>query len=426
MKMVRLLGIVLALCVPMVLVAAGSASAAEGDVITGTVTDEGGQPLAGIEVCAYRPPISPSDLYPTCVLTDAAGEYSVPGEAGYRVYFYDFSNQPPGYAPQMFPGGGFQGSLTPEEVENGVDAVMQVGAELHGTVLATGGAPIQGVEVCSRRGPCTFTDASGAYVIRGLGEAAVQVRFETGGDVNYIGRVLETEPLVLGEASELNASLQPGVRISGVVTSALTGRPIQESEADGIEPVRVCVNYYPRPAVEPKCAFLAPDGSYSIPGLFPNAELSVQFGGDYYPAESIHPGFDGWISQYWQCAPKLEEATPLTGAPGASIEGIDAELLPGGDGEKAPCLPHSDEPTPPTSGSGSQSPATNPPPATTAPVGKPKPVRKCRKGFRKVAKGGHARCVKIHKKKARHRKARHHRHGRHHFKASRHVRTSHR
>ena len=104
--------------------------------ISGTVTSAaGGSPLEGIMVCAS--PTS-SSYEGSCAHTDAAGNYTVRGLAA-TAYTIEFSANGANYLKQYFPAKTSQGAAEPVTVaageeKDGVDAAMQPGGRITGTV----------------------------------------------------------------------------------------------------------------------------------------------------------------------------------------------------------------------------------------------------------------------------------------------------
>jgi hypothetical protein len=140
------------------------------------------------------------------------------------------------------------------------------------------------------------------------------------------------------------------------------------------------------PATERRvgCASIEEDGSYAISGL-PLGLYVISFALDPI-AEGIDYAPDGFVRRYWREVQNFGEATPVGSMTSAVIGGIDAAISRGE--EIMPTVPplvvHP--------------PLLQPPPPRPA----PRPKLHCKKGFRKVTKRRHTRCVKARKGKAGH------------------------
>ncbi len=407
----RMLGIAAALCALASLFSAGSAVAAGGE-IHGKVTDHLGDPVAGIVVCAEG---INSLVDGECDWnTDAEGKYSIGGleAASYRVDFHVESDPSLNYVPQWYSGKAHPEEADPVELAEGesreVDAELQTGGEIRGVVAdAKTDLPIEGVQVCAQLlgffqdgevGYCGRSDAAGEFAVKNLGTGQYRLEFRTEGHVNYVEAQLPEPPgsipLTAGGAIEVEAHLQPGVEIEGTLTEMGTGTPITGFLAPYSVPAICALN--PATQERVKCASVGSGGHYSIAGLPAAGTYAVSFAVDWISEGlDLHP--DGYVRRYWQEVPTFGEATLLAGTAGAVIDEIDAALTQGE--EVFPnCEVPSACPAPvspgETSSTGSAITST-----TTLPQAKPttRPTARrprCKQGFRRVTKRGHARCVK--------------------------------
>ncbi len=405
------LGLTAALCPLAALFSTGSAVAATGE-IHGKVTDHLGDPIVGITVCAEG--LSPLVGNECDWNTDAEGQYSISGlqAATYRVGFHVESNPSLNYVQQWYSGKAHPEEADPVELAEGesreINVQMQTGGEVRGTVAdQKTDQPIEGVQVCARLlgffqdgevGYCGRSDAAGKFSVKNLGTGQYRLEFRTEGHVNYVEELLPELPgsisLTAGSAIELEAHLLPGVEIEGTLTESVTGMPIGGLLAPYSTPAICALN--PTTQERVKCATVESGGQYSIAGL-PAGTYAVSFAVDWVEEGlDLHP--DGYVRRYWQEVPSFDEATLLAGNAGVVFDEIDAALTKGE--EVFPnCEVQSACPQPPP---GETSSAGDPIPSSTAlPQAKPpaRPRRaKCRKGFRRVMRSGHPRCVRVSKR----------------------------
>ncbi len=208
------------------------AQLSEGGSISGRVTDETGNPLAGVHVTLGSPGSSEA-------FTDADGSYQLrPLAAGsYRVRF----EGEPGYFVEWFDDAPDEASATPvvvarDQAVSGIDAQLFDGAAISGTVTDEDGNPLGGITV-SARGPTrrsATTGPNGFYRLAGLTTGSYIVRFEDSAD-GYVAeyfddadRKRKATPIELhdGEVvSGVDAQLGPAGSISGTVVDK-SGRAV--------------------------------------------------------------------------------------------------------------------------------------------------------------------------------------------------------
>lgn len=351
--------------------------------VTGTDTLEG---IEGVEVCATR--YEPTFIE-SCEKTAADGTYAIEGLAAgeYELAFYGHSV---GYRSEFLPGTVVVGT----EPVTGVDAELAPFSQISGTVTRSAdGEPVEGVEVCAwglsseEYVGCAYTEADGTYVIEEVepGEYGVEFwPYETG--QNLMGEFYdnrqhwqEADPVVVGEGesvSGIDAALDSGATISGHVFAAATGAALAEIPVCAIEVLSGELWV---------CDWTRPDGSYELPFLS-GGQYKVVFSIDFeewYGEEFEEEENDGYPTEFWNEQTTLAAANAITVATGQNVTGIDDHL-----GSAAPAVI-----TPPA-----VTPITSPRPKIVA-----KPVRHCRKGFRRKKVRGKIRCVK----------RRHHHHRRH-------------
>jgi hypothetical protein len=151
-----------------------------GAVISGRVVAAAtGQPVAGVQVCAA----STDETQFGCARTDAFGTYAIVG-LGTGVYEVLF--EPTGTGQNLLGQPYELGpiSLVAGAQRTGVDAALQPGGQIEGTVRAAAtGAPLAGVEVCVTEASSTWplacleTPASGGYRFLGAWTGSYKVVF---------------------------------------------------------------------------------------------------------------------------------------------------------------------------------------------------------------------------------------------------------
>lgn len=226
-----------------------------------------------------------------------------------------------------------------------------------GTVTsASSHDPIPGIEACaygpgdeeSAEETCVTTSASGEYTLAGLAAGAYVVEFTVpfNSTLDYVTQYYEGKAgyaeatpvnVVAGAtASDIDAQLVEGGRITGRVTSATTGTPI--------EGALVCA--LPTGNTAPGCAITNTGGEYALSSLA-SGEYKVAFA---YPRL--------YEPQYYNGKPSLASAEPVPVTAGATTSGIDAALAP---------APSSTLPTPtmPPGSPGVEPQRSAPPPAAS-------------------------------------------------------------
>lgn len=288
--------------------------------ISGTVTTEPGAPAEEVfTVCAF----GPSN---TCVGVGAGNEYTLAGLAGgeYRVWFH--SNSDPDFVSEYWQNVPSYDEarvldLGAEDELTGIDAELGLGGEVHGTVTATGGAPLEGATACVKRvgasGPefCRLTDENGAYAIAGIPPGSYKLLFEGPmGGVGYSPSWYNGKPtaaeadvlnLVAGGSVTADTALAPAGAIAGILTGE--GEPLFFGE--------ICV--YELDETSLGCTFADEAGKYSFSPLRPGSYV-VSF------------AYGRFQKEYSGGAENFAGATPVQVEPGATAT-LDADLsLPSG------------------------------------------------------------------------------------------------
>jgi hypothetical protein len=304
--------------------------------ITDAVTHAG---LNGIEVCAVE---VGHGFYENQHCTSSFlgdGEYTLGGlpAASYKVRFQaGYGETSPGhygplnYLTQYFSGKEVEAQASAVSVSAGaitgsVDAAMQPGGRIAGTVTAaSGGAPLLGVQVCaspvksgSGTSTCASTAADGTYSLVGFRTSEYKLRFEAGySEPNYVrqfysGKKTRAEAdavaVTAGQSKEgIDVQMVTGGKITGTVTNATTDEPIEE--------VHVCVANY-----SARCSSTDAVGHYQLEGL-PTGSYKVRF--ETYEAPD-------YLSRYYHGKQALAEAESVAVSAGATTAAVNEALVKG-------------------------------------------------------------------------------------------------
>jgi Carboxypeptidase regulatory-like domain len=310
------------------LVLPAAASAAS---ISGTVSaTAGGGGIDAVEVCA-RPELYSFEAI--CSQTNGFGTYTLTGlpAGSYTVRFREPHNR--NYVDQYFDGAAELGSADPvtvtaAEARFGVDAVLQYGGTIAGTVLAAaGGAPVGSFLVCAfattplgEVGRCWRTDSSGHYEINGLPPEDYTVEFLSEDEFNLLseyfagaGSANAATPVHIGVAGEgkvgIDATLEPGVEITGTLTEARSGRPLSDADVSLLKPGTAEGLGTVHTDQAGRYAFRGrPAGSYVV------ALVPFGSGNACYPP------------QFYSGSADFLGATPLSVAPPQVVAGVDAQV----------------------------------------------------------------------------------------------------
>ena len=303
-----------------------------GGKITGTVTDA--VTHAGVpNLCA--------DVYRAGALgtigagcSDSTGAYTAVGlpTGNYQVVFNDYSAA--GYLSQWWNNKPDQASATSIPVTQGattqaIDAALVVGGKITGTVtdavthagIANVCAYVHTIGTSTGWGGLRgCTDASGAYAAVGVPTGSYQVEF-----VDYsAGHLQQWWNNKLDQASStsvsvtqgvttpaIDAALQMGGKITGIVTDAVTHAGI----------AGLCPGVYQAGTLTGMSAGSAGctdnSGTYTAVGL-PSGSYQVEFN-DY--------GWPGFVVQWWQNKPDQASATSVPVTVGTTTSGIGAALV---------------------------------------------------------------------------------------------------
>lgn len=318
----------------------------EGGLITGSVTDATTHgPVQYLEVCAFEHGAGQGGLV-RCGYTNSTGTYSINGLAttSYDVVFRVNSEffSPLNYAPQYYNGSSSRASANPVSVTAGstttsINAEMHAGGKITGTVTdAVTHEPVEGVEECvSKVGDaqeedeyflCGYSNGSGQYEVKALGTGSYKVQFRESyyqpSEVKYARQyynnkttygAAETVSVTAGTTStNINAAMQEGGRITGTITDATTGSPLEDAEACVVKPGEE-EEYF-------ACGYSDVSGNYMIPGIAAGT-YSVLFHGPYGAS---------YAAQYYNGKASIGEGTSLPVTAGSTTPNINAALTQAG------------------------------------------------------------------------------------------------
>jgi hypothetical protein len=282
-------------------------------------------PAAGVGVCAYNE----HGQSEACATTAGNGAYALPGLPGgnYTVGF-EATNGSGSFFPLYYKEG--------EAISEAQTVAVHVGqstTEIDVALLPNGHpgdgalagkltdasthAPLGGIEVCAYQttsglfGECTISAPDGHYLLTGLipGEYELEFGSPPNGTLSYVRQLYgEGRPVTVTAervTAGLDAQLTAGGRVTGAITTAATGHPIQGVLAcafDEVNEVQACA---------PSTA----NGTYAITGL---------------PAGSYLVGFDGveegFAIQYYEETDMRSTAKPVALGAGQTVGAIDARM----------------------------------------------------------------------------------------------------
>lgn len=308
-----------------------NAALSEGAQITGRVTDASTKAaIAKIFVCVSGTAIG------GCSETNASGEYDIGGlvTGQYRVEFQPTFESGLNYLRQYYNGmtNYYEATLVPATVgatTSGIDAAMQPGARISGTVTSAATKEALGeVMACASENGgefierCSLTNSKGEYTIVGLPTGNYIAAFISSGGPYapqyYNGKVSSTEATTLSLTAgtltpNVNAAMQVGAEISGKVTNANTKAALAH--------IVVCpllVNA----SASVSCSATNENGEYTLTKL-PAGEYHIEFAIPY--ASNLN-----FLRQYYNGKGTVQEANIVAVATGGSATGIDAALHEGG------------------------------------------------------------------------------------------------
>jgi protocatechuate 3,4-dioxygenase beta subunit len=313
-------------------VTAAAAEPVAGGAVAGTVTGARGEPLDGACVRAADEQ-GDSPEHSTATLAD--GTYLLEGlpAGGYYVTFSDCRDVPE-YRDEIYDSAFDYDSADLVQVPasgtvSGIDASMQVGGTITGTVRADDtGQPLADVCVEAFGFRTTLTDASGSYRLGGLSPGRVAVQFrDCSDDPRYAEeyyrdtRVNTARTSVSvtagGTVTGIDAGLAPGGRISGTITDATVPGALGG----------ICVDADPTSDPEDAgggTAVSSDDGRYTLKALAPGLHF-VRFYDCTDPEDEVD-----YVTEFHLDTREYGEERPVAVSAGGTTSGVDAALDRGG------------------------------------------------------------------------------------------------
>ncbi|MGN8551513.1 UNVERIFIED_CONTAM: carboxypeptidase regulatory-like domain-containing protein [Microbacterium sp. SLM126] len=305
--------------------------------ISGTVVDEAGARLEGVEVRAYRYEAAMDYWSPrNTAFTDADGHYVVGALRGGQ-YKVEFSTE---LATSVVAGEWWDDALVessatvlalaPGDSVAGIDPVLSAAGSISGVVTDGAGTPLEGVAaVVYSYDPVwkgwigrafAATDESGAYTVRQLRPGTYRVGFDSGFGAAVLAEWWQdaaspekaTDVTVAAgeETSGINPELALAGRIAGVVTD-VSGAPIEG----------VGVTAWTEDGSGGRGYETSADGTYTIDQL-PAGDYKIQYTTDRAAGS--------FVGEWWDDAADKDSASVVAVEAGVTTEEVSATLAPGG------------------------------------------------------------------------------------------------
>jgi protocatechuate 3,4-dioxygenase beta subunit len=279
---------------------------------------------------SYVTILEPDGAHVLTVQTNGSGEYDAVGllAGSYDVRFEPLSYQE--YLPQYYNAASTLKTATPVSTEpakpaTGIDATLEQGAKIEGTVTGESGVGVGGVEVIAydeggQVAARSVTVPSGSYTLVGLPAGSYRVGFLPRAGAGYAvayyaGKTALEEATQVALASrhtvtKIDARLTPGspTPSGGSIEGAVT-----DQRGAGLAGVEVIV--LGRSGVALAEGVTAADGNYAIGGLA-SGSYDVEF----------QPTGANDLTEFYPNALTLSEAQPVVVAAGAPTLGIDAKI----------------------------------------------------------------------------------------------------
>jgi protocatechuate 3,4-dioxygenase beta subunit len=253
----------------------------QGGTLAGQVKNaQGGTALPGVLVTAY----DTSGTWVGAATTADDGTYAIGGLSSGSCYV--FAREPSGvYAPKWYPNAGriedavpvtiVQGSTT-----GGIDFALPPAGAISGRVTDLNGTPLSNVAVFAARldtrqaqmeQAAAYTGADGRYTLQGLGTGRYQVGLLLwNGTTFYYPGTLNSDDatpvqVTQGQTTpDIDFSVGTGGVVSGTVTDADTGAPVQYASITVVDGLGLAVSWTSSDADGHYAALWIPTGTYKV------------------------------------------------------------------------------------------------------------------------------------------------------------------
>lgn len=286
-------------------------------VLSGTITNDAGQPVSSVKVIVYSSVVSNSQI--GAATTNFDGRYIIRrlDSGTYRLKFVPPSGE--NYAPAYYDNvanweQAKEIKVTANQTTT-VNATLTRGGAIVGKLTNKAGKPFNHVRIdlyssknSQDRIAYTSTDAEGNYVIDGLATNRYRLKFNPGFHMDYqnyadvyYDNVIDWEQakdiaVTMGQTTTINATLAKWAVISGTVTDA-AGKPLDNVY---VEAKRAVGGVCGEPKVWQKAEYIRSDeqGHYLIDRLKPDT-YRVEF------------SLNGYVTKYYDDVTEIAEAKDI-------------------------------------------------------------------------------------------------------------------
>lgn len=289
------------------------ASTVPATVISGTVADDSGTPLAG--VCVYVFPAGTTSGPMVKTLTD--GSFAVTGlvsGADYQVGLYDCSGV--GYAAEWWRDAPTQAASTTVTPGTSIAPVLSLApTSISGTVSSDAGEPLAGicVDAFANGGDTAVASATsaadGTFVVASLSPyPTYQLRFTDCSQSAYVTEWWRDATTQADAASIATGAVVTASLAANPVPANVTGTVVSDT---GTPLAGICVTAYPVGASTGTTVKTASDGTFAATGLV---------GGALYDVEFSDCSGKAYATEWWKDAATRSAATSVV--PGANLDAV--------------------------------------------------------------------------------------------------------
>lgn len=299
-----------------------------GGAISGTVT------AGDTNTAVDRVAVTVYDVNKTIVTTaspSASGTYRVEGLAAgdYKVefrpilipYLAEFYNDKRDFASAELV------TVHGRDTTSGIDAVLERGGAITGTVTGSGGAKLAGIivlatEVNALDFSFAFTNGDGEFSLDGLRSGSYMLQFVPAlANFAYMSEYYDDRP---DKASATRIPVAASQTVSGINATLMRGSQISgkvSTSGDGGALSGVGVRIYGQQGQLVTTTFTDSSGNYSTVGL-PGGDYRLEFN----PASVLSGGSTPYLAEYYNDKVTLASANVITVAAPANRTGVDVAL----------------------------------------------------------------------------------------------------